>query len=250
MGEVRSRAGVLAAATGVAVLAVLPVMAFAQVPGANQVVGGVTDTVGGVVEAPAVPALPAPPAAPAPVPKAPAAPAPSVQAPSVQAPALPAPAPEAPEPAGSVIRQLSAPAGGGGQSGAGAGGQSGAGGSSQTGRSASSTRAAETGPAGGRRSHARSRTSGAGTGRHRRDGGTHALAAADEKASEGARADAATLAMAEDTADPLPKAPSPAKSPFTGFALALLLIVGLCALTVGLAVRRATTHLFIRRATS
>jgi hypothetical protein len=248
MGEVRSRAGVLGAATGVAVLAVLPVMAFAQVPGANQVVGGVTDTVGGTVEAPAlpplpaVPALPAPPAAPVPVPKAPAAPAPSVQAPSVQAPALPAPAPEAPEPAGSVIRQLSAPAGGGGQSGAG--------GSSQTGRSAPSTRAAETGPAGGHRSHARSRTSGAGNERRRRDGGTHALAAADEKASGGARAEAATLAMAEDTADPLPKAPSPAKSPFTGFALGLLLIVGLCALTVGLAVRRGTTHLFIRRATS
>ncbi|HKP21279.1 MAG TPA: hypothetical protein VJT68_07165, partial [Thermoleophilaceae bacterium] len=96
MGEVRSRAGVLGAATGVAVLAVLPVMAFAQVPGANEVTGGVTDTVGGVVEAPA---LPAPPASPVPVPKAPAAKAPSVQAPALQGPAAPAPAPSAPAPA-------------------------------------------------------------------------------------------------------------------------------------------------------
>lgn len=226
MGEVRSRAGVLGVATGVVVLAVVPVVAFAQVPDPGGVVGGVTDTAGGIVEAPAVPQLPAP------VPKPPA-----VTAPSVQAPALPAPAPKAPEPAGALLQQASSPSGGSGSSGSG--------GAPQTIRSGGSARGADAPRSSGQRSDARSRASGGHRTRHRAGGTTLAQAAADP----GASADTSNVAMAEDTADPLPNAPSPAKSPFTGLALGLLFIIGLCALTAGTAIR-AATRLHIRRATS
>jgi hypothetical protein len=234
MGEVRSRAGVLGVATGVAVLAVLPVVAFAQVPGADGVVAGVTDTAGGIVEAPAVPSLPT---APVPVPKPPA-----VSAPAVQAPAVPAPAPKAPEPVGSLLQQSSSPSGGGGTAGGGS--------ASQTSRSGGSGPAAKPVRAGGRQSHVRSSASGGRKARHRDHGAAHAKAAADSEASGGGDAGTANVAMAEDTADPLPDAPSPAKSPFTGLALGLLFIIGLCALALGGAVRGATSKLSFRRATS
>ncbi len=90
----RSRAAVTVAATGAAILLAVPVVALGQVPGVDQVVGGVNQAVQDVVKAaPAPPVrLPAPAQAPKPAPVAPA-PAPAASAP---APSAPAPAAQAP----------------------------------------------------------------------------------------------------------------------------------------------------------
>ena len=72
MHAFRSRVGVVSVATGTAILLALPVVATGQVPGVDQVVGGVTETAQSI--APAAPALPAPPAqVQVPAPKPPAA---------------------------------------------------------------------------------------------------------------------------------------------------------------------------------
>jgi hypothetical protein len=93
MLNVRSRVGVVAVTTGAAVLLALPVVAAGQVPGVDQVVGGVTETAENLVPAPV--AAPAPPPAPLPAP----APAPRPAAQPAPAPAAPAaPAPAAPQP--------------------------------------------------------------------------------------------------------------------------------------------------------
>jgi hypothetical protein len=53
-----------------------------------------------------------------------------------------------------------------------------------------------------------------------------------------AAADDLDIAMADNTAAPLPDDPRPATSPFTGFALGLLVLIGLFGLATGFAVRR------------
>jgi hypothetical protein len=54
--------------------------------------------------------------------------------------------------------------------------------------------------------------------------------------------------MADEAAPPLPDDPRPARSPFTGFALGMLLWAGLSALGLGLAIHRGTLRLQFRRA--
>ena len=82
----RSRAAVTGAATGAAVLLAVPVMALAQVPGVDQVVGGVNQAAQDVVQAAPAPPVRLPAPAPAPTPAAPA-PAPAASAPAPSAPA-------------------------------------------------------------------------------------------------------------------------------------------------------------------
>jgi hypothetical protein len=93
MHAFRSRVGVVSITAGAAVLLALPMVAAGQVPGVDQVVGGVTQTAESVAPAPVAPALPAPPAqvqAPAPKPPAAApAPAPQAAAPAASTPAAP-----------------------------------------------------------------------------------------------------------------------------------------------------------------
>ena len=54
--------------------------------------------------------------------------------------------------------------------------------------------------------------------------------------------------MADKAAAPLPDEPRPARSPFTGFALGLLLCAGLSALGLGFAIRRGAVRPHFRRA--
>ncbi|HEX6651722.1 MAG TPA: hypothetical protein VF072_03195 [Thermoleophilaceae bacterium] len=85
MSDLRSRAVVFGVTSGAAVLLAVPVVAWGQVPGVDQVVGGVNQAAQDVVRA-----APAPPVRlPAPAPAVPAAPAPPAAA-SVPAPAVPA----------------------------------------------------------------------------------------------------------------------------------------------------------------
>jgi pyruvate dehydrogenase E2 component (dihydrolipoamide acetyltransferase) len=108
----RSRVGVVAVTTGAAVLLALPVVAAGQVPGVDQVVGGVTETAESLVPAPVAAPAPAPPA-PLPAP----APAPS-PAPAPQAAPAPAPAaPTAPAPSAAPRQAASAGDGNGGSTG-------------------------------------------------------------------------------------------------------------------------------------
>jgi hypothetical protein len=91
MHALRSRVGVVSITAGAAVLLALPVVAAGQVPGVDQVVGGVTQTAESIAPVPVAPALPAPPAQ-APAAKPPAAapaPAPAAPAPAASAPAAP-----------------------------------------------------------------------------------------------------------------------------------------------------------------
>jgi hypothetical protein len=89
MHALRSRVGVVSITAGAAVLLALPVVAAGQVPGVDQVVGGVTQTAESIAPLPVAPALPAPPAqAPAAKPPA-AAPAPAAPGPAASAPAAP-----------------------------------------------------------------------------------------------------------------------------------------------------------------
>jgi hypothetical protein len=91
MSDLRSRAGVFGVTSGAAVLLALPVVASGQVPGVDQVVGGVNHAAQGVVQAAPAPPVrlpaPAPAPAPRPAPAPAAAPAPSAPAPSYSAPA-------------------------------------------------------------------------------------------------------------------------------------------------------------------
>ena len=202
MLDVRSRAGVVAVTTGVTVLFALPVVAFGQVPGVDEVVGGVQETVDKVAPAP-VPALPTPPVrlpAPAPSPKpqsSPSAPsAPTAQAPSGSAPAqAPASSPAAPT-----------------QDGSGS-----AGASSST--SAKAAASAADGKKKGRVAAAR--------------------AASDDKAANASQDDGAPtdVDIASQVADVTEEA-NPSTLPFTGFQLALMGVLGLTALAGGLALRR------------
>src|SRR4051812_48158345 len=205
MGKVRSRAAVMGAATGAMAIALLPVASLAQVPSVDQVVGGVTDTVGGVVQAP--PALPVSPLPANPLPsQPPAASAPAVQAPAVQAPAVQAPAVKAPSaappaqtPVGSAPQrqQSSAQAGTGGSAGA----QTADPGGGNAG--------------GGRHSRVRSHTSGADRVKHHgQHGSSHANAAADPSAHGAESTGGDQLALADKAAAPLPAEPRPARSPF------------------------------------
>jgi hypothetical protein len=89
MYNVRSRAAFAGVTTGAAALLAVPVVALGQVPGVDQVVGGVNNAAQGVVQAaPAPPVrLPAPSAGPKPAASAPApAPAASPPAPAASAP--------------------------------------------------------------------------------------------------------------------------------------------------------------------
>ena len=108
MHALRSRVGVFSITAGAAVLLALPVVAAGQVPGVDQVVGGVTETAESIAPLPVAPALPAPPAqvqAPAPKPPA-AAPAPAPAAPA------PAAAPAAPRQSATTAAPRSAPSSG------------------------------------------------------------------------------------------------------------------------------------------
>jgi hypothetical protein len=83
MLNVRSRIGVVAVTSGAAVLLALPVVAAGQVPGVDQVVGGVTEAAGTVAPAPPAPLpAPAPPPTPAPQTASPAPAAPGTPAPT------------------------------------------------------------------------------------------------------------------------------------------------------------------------
>jgi hypothetical protein len=89
MSHLRNSRPAGAGLTAAVVLLAVPVAAFGQVPGVDQVVGGVNNAAQGVVQA-----APAPPVKlPAPAAPAPAAPAPAASAPPSAPAAAPAPAP-------------------------------------------------------------------------------------------------------------------------------------------------------------
>ena len=219
MLDVRSRAGVIAVTTSAAVLVVLPVVAFGQVPGVPQVVGGVTETANSLVQAPVVPpSLPAPPPAPAPVPAAPApAPAPQVHVP---APPSAAPKPAAQAPAAQAPAASNP-------------------GSAQT-RSAGTATTSSSGSAkaSARRSATAADRSAKGEGR--RGDRARAMASGDagQAPAEEQSAGGSEPAFASQGVDELPDDASPANLPFTGLQLALMAIVGLAALVGGVALRR------------
>jgi len=200
MLNVRSRASVVGVTTGAAVLLALPVVAFGQVPGVDQVVGGVQETAEGLAPsapAPAAPALPAPPvSAPAPAPQGTApkpAPAPAAPAPSAQRQSAPA----ASAPSGD--RAVSA-------------------------SSSSSRRASASGDGGGSNDRA----------------GAKAGAAADEKTANASQDDGGAptdVEIASQAAD-LPEEANPSTLPFTGLQLALMAALGLAVAAGGVALRR------------
>ena len=222
MFDVRSRAGVIAVTTSAAVLVGLPVVAFGQVPGVPQVVGGVTETANRLVQAPvAPPSLPAPAPAPVPVPAAPApAPAPQVQAPAPPS-AAPKPAAQAPAaqaPAASNPGSAQARSAG-----------------TATGSSGGSAKASP------RRSATAADRSGKGDGR--RGERAKAMASGDAGQAPAERsAGGSEPAFASQGVDELPDDASPANLPFTGLQLALMAIIGVAALLGGVALRRGVTR--------
>ena len=222
MLDVRSRAGVIAVTTSAAVLVGLPVVAFGQVPGVPQVVGGVTETANSLVQAPgAPPSLPAPAPAPVPVPAAPApAPAPQVQAPAPPS-AAPKPAAQAPAaqaPAASNPGSAQARSAG-----------------TATGSSGGSAKASP------RRSATAADRSGRGDGR--RGERAKAMASGDAGQAPAERsAGGSEPAFASQGVDELPDDASPANLPFTGLQLALMAIIGVAALLGGVALRRGVTR--------
>jgi hypothetical protein len=256
MLKVRSGVGAIAVTTSVAVFVGLPVVAFAQVPSVNQVVGGAQDTVGGVVQTPSLPtpSLPAPslPAPSLPSPSAPSAPAP---VPNVQAPA-PAPVPKAPSvsvpnpPSVSVPNAPSvSPQSSPQQGGSGPAAQAPGGSASTPAQGQAQARSADT-PArssgGGKSSGRRGAKGGSGKGRGDR---AKANASGDKAgASQNPIPDGTELAIASRQADDLPDDASPAKLPFSGFQLALMGLAGLVALAGGMAVRHGALRLHFRRA--
>jgi hypothetical protein len=220
MLDVRSRAGVIAVTTSAAVLVGLPVVAFGQVPGVPQVVGGVTETANSLVQAPvAPPSLPAPAPAPAPAP-VPAAPAPA-PAPQVQAPAPPS---AAPKPAAQAPAAQAPAASNPGSAQARSAGTA-------TGSSGGSAKASA------RRSATAADRSSKGDGR--RDERAKAMASGDAgQAPTEQSAAGSEPAFASQGVDELPDDASPANLPFTGLQLALMAIIGVAALVVGVALRR------------
>ena len=200
MFDLRSRAAIAGVTTGAAVLLAVPVVALGQVPGVDQVVGGVNQAAQDVVKAAPAPPVSLPAPAPAPAPKpAPAAPAPapaaSAPAPAAQAPAASAPARSAPATASQ--------------------GSNGSGGTTH---------------ASGKRSRSSGERSGA---------RVHAAAAADKKASGPKASDAQTDTQIADEPASMPRDASPETLPFTGLQLALLVLAGLTAVATGSVVRRA-----------
>jgi hypothetical protein len=219
MLNVRSRAGVIAVTTSAAVLVGLPVVAFGQVPGVPQVVGGVTETANSLVQTPMVPApAPAPAHVPAPAPAAPApAPAPQVQAPAPPS-AAPTPAAQAPAtqaPAASNTGSAQARSAG-----------------TATKRSGGSARASA------RRSAKAADRSAKREGRRGDRAKAKASGDAGSTPAEEQSANRSELALASQEADALPDDASPAKLPFSGLQLALMAITGLVALVGGMALRR------------
>jgi cobalamin biosynthesis Mg chelatase CobN len=199
MHAFRSRVGVVSVTAGAAIFLALPVVAAGQVPGVDQVVGGVTQTAESLVPAPVsqtLPAAPAPPAAPA-----------QVQAPAPQpAATAPAPAAPAPAPAPQAAPRQSAPAATGSSSGKAAATSASKAGSSAKGDSGVSARSSSDAPASASQD-----------------------ASTDESAGSGAASQAADL----------PEDASPATLPFTGLQLALIVMTGLAALAGGLVLRRS-----------
>jgi len=198
MSDLRSRAVVLGVTSGAAVLLAVPVVASGQVPGVDQVVGGVNHAAQRVVQAaPAPPVrLPAAPTAPAP------RPAPAAQAPAPAAPA-PAPAPSAPA---TTTRSATATA------------SQGSGGS--------------VGSAGGHSANRKQANGGSSA------GSVSAHAAADRKARAADDAAAGTDTQIADDPASAPRDASPATLPFTGLQLALMVMLGMAALAAGAALRR------------
>ena len=212
MHAFRSRVGVVSVATGAAVLLALPVVATGQVPGVDQVVGGVKETAETVVPLPAAPALPSPPAqVQAPAPEA-AAPPRRPRRGRDSAPAAPAPAASAP----------AAPR--------------------QSASAAAPRRAAPARP----RARSASKAASAAKDQRWREGAhsaadTSARASQDELAGE----ESAWLGRQRAPVADLPEDASPDTLPFTGLQLALIVMAGLAALAAGAALRRGTR--FARR---
>jgi hypothetical protein len=198
MLNVRSRTGVVAVTAGAAVFLALPVVAAGQVPGVDQVVGGIQQTAESV--APAVP-VPAPPvSAPAPQP----APKPQSAAPAA------APAPAAP-----AAPRESAPA------------------VSSQGSGAGSASARSSGSAGGADDHGSGKARG-GAKASSASKEARASQQADEGDDGGAPTDVEIASQAVET----PEDASPSTLPFTGFQLALVGLLGAMAVAGGLALRR------------
>ena len=204
MLNVRSRAGVIGVTAGATVLLAVPVVAFAQVPSVDQVVGDVNDAAQGVVEKAPPQSLPAPPQAPATTP-APGAPAQSRSAPGGSAPAQSHSAPPQRSSAGS-----SSSHGGG------------------SGASSAHARAAEKAPASGegdRRAEA--------SDKKKRN-------AAPDLGDVGSETPATDVQIADGTA--APRDASPGTLPFTGLQLALMAMLGLAAIAGGALLRRGVRH--------
>jgi hypothetical protein len=209
MLNVRSRAGVIGVTAGATVLLAVPVVAFAQVPSVDQVVGDVNDAARGVVEKAPAQSLPAPPQAPATTP-APGAPAQSRSAPGGSAPAQ---SHSAPPQRSSQQRSSGSSSSHGGGSGA----------------SSAHTRAAEKAPADGER-HRRPEAS-----------GDKKKNAAPDFGATPAETPATDVQIADGTAD-APRDASPGTLPFTGLQLALMAMLGLGAIAGGALLRRGARH--------
>jgi hypothetical protein len=209
MLNVRSRAGVIGVTAGATVLLAVPVVAFAQVPSVDQVVGDVNDAAQAFVEKAPAQSLPAPPRAPATTP-APGAPAQSRSAPGGSAPAQ---GHSAPPQRSSEQRS------------------SGSLSSHGSGRGASSAhaRAAEKVPADGER-HRRPESSG---------DKTNAAPVFGDPSM--AATPATDVEIADGTAD-APRDASPGALPFTGLQLALMAMLGLAAIAGGALLRRGARH--------
>ena len=224
MHVLRSRVGAIVITGGVMAVLGLPVVAFGQVPGVGDAVGGVTEQLPAVPPlpvAPSLPTLPSAPSVPAPVAPAPApAPAPSTPSVPVPQPSVPAPVTEAL--AGQGHGQAAAPS-------APAAGQS----SPAAGRAGVQSTAAD-GQAG--RAGAKS-TSAARASKAKRRARAEAKANSSGERASASTESSAAAALASAAPD-LPANANPETVPFTGLQLSLLVILGLIAVAVGLTLRR------------
>ena len=215
MLNVRSRAGVIGVTAGATVLLAVPVVAFAQVPSVDQVVGDVNDAAQGVVEKAPAQSLPAPPQAPATTP-APGAPAQSRSAPGGSAPAQ---SHSAPPQRSSEQRSSGSSSSHGGGSGA----------------SSAHARAADKAPADGGERQQRPEASD--------DKKKNAAPDFDDVGAEtpAAGIPATDVQIADGTVD-APRDASPGTLPFTGLQLALMAMLGLAAVAGGALLRRGARH--------